>query len=166
MVKTSDMWSKIYLGVLAVAIAVVGFFTHYSWSWMQSIGSPDAAIKGYEYHSSLAWLVLWIFSVFLLLLGNAVLWAGKKSWALWVTFLYFSIFIIVRNFWLDRTFIDFESRHAGLQGLSVAPIIAASLIILAAIIVFFDTFLVTRLRAKTYPAVEPAVSAETETPAE
>ncbi len=166
MVKTSDMWNKIYLGVLAIAVAIMGFFNYYSWSWLQSIGSPEAAIKGYEYHSSLAWLVLWVFAVLLLLLGNSVLWASRKSWALWTTFLYFSVFLIIRNFWLDRAFLDFESRHAGLEGLSVAPIIAVSLIILAAIIVFFDNFLVTRLRAKTYPPAESVASGEPDIPAE
>lgn len=148
------MFSKIFLAVLAIAVLVMAFFTYYSWSWLQSIGSPQAAIDGYQYNAGMAWLILWVFAAILLALGNAVLWTSKRSWALWATFLYFSTFIVVRYFWLERTFSDFENRRAGIENLSIAPIIAVSLIVLYAIIVFFNVFLVIRLQAKTHPVAE------------
>ena len=134
---------------LAVSIAVMAFFTYYSWSWLQSIGLPAAAVDGYTYHEGLAWPALWIFSAILLLLGNAVLWTGSRSWALWATFLYFSVFVIIRYFWLDPAYFQFKKSNGLFDGsLSLGPIMAVVLVVLMAIIVFFDKFLVLRLKAK------------------
>jgi len=153
MVKTSDMWSKIYLGVLAVSVILISFFTYYSWSWLQSIGLPMAAVAGYEYHAGLALPMLWISTIALLILGSAVLWTSGRAWAMWVTFLYFALFVMLRYFWLDQAFFQFKKTNGIADStLSMAPILAVVLVVLMAIIVFFNTFLVVRLRAKTYPA--------------
>jgi hypothetical protein len=152
------MFSKIYLAALATSIAVMAFFTYYSWSWLQSIGQPAAAVAGYEYHSNLAWVTLWIMSVLLLLLGNAVLWTTRSAWAMWLTFIFFAAFIVIKYFWLGREFMRFSET---LSAFSAAPIIGAGLIILMAAIVFLDKFMVVRLLAKTYPE-----STKTETEAE
>ena len=160
----SRMFSKIYLAVLSAAVIVMVFFTYYSWSWLQSIGLPLAAVEGYAYHESLAWMALWLFAVILLLLGNAVLWTSSRSWEMWTTFVYFSVFVIIRYFWLDQAYFQFKKANGMFDGsFSIAPIMAVILIVLMAIIVFFDTFLVTRLRAKTFPAIQQA---EPEAPAE
>ncbi|HRI04204.1 MAG TPA: hypothetical protein PLL77_10715 [Pyrinomonadaceae bacterium] len=161
------MWSKIYLAILAVACLVMAFFTFYSWSWLQSIGLPAAAVAGYEYHSGLAWPVLWIATIALLVLGNAVLWASERAWAMWVTFLYFSVFVIIRYFWLDQAFFQFKKTNGLFDGsFSIAPLMAVILVVIMAAIVFFDQFIVLRLRAKTYPTAaqndEPAESNEEE----
>ncbi len=161
------MWSKIYLAILAVAIVVMAFFTFYSWSWLQSIGLPAAAVAGYEYHAELAWPALWILTIALLVLGNAVLWASGRAWAMWITFIYFAAFVIIRYFWLDKAFLGFRTTH-GLtdSSFSVAPLMAVILVVLMAAIVFFDQFIVLRLRTKTYPSAEkeasPAESLEEE----
>lgn len=156
-----------YLVILAVAIIVMAFFTFYSWSWLQSIGLPAAAVAGYEYHAGLAWPALWIATIALLVLGNAILWVRGRAWAMWVTFIYFSAFVIIRYFWLDQAFFQFKKTHDLFDGsFSIAPLMAVILVVIMAAIVFFDQFIVLRLRAKTYPATaqddEPAESKEEE----
>lgn len=146
--QSSDMFSKIYVAALGLSLAVMAFFTYYSWSWLQSIGQPAAAVLGYEYHSNIAWIALWITTIVLLLLGNAVLWTTRSAWAMWLTFIYFAAFVIVKYFWLGREFMRFAESQSTF---SSAPIIGAGLIIFMAAIVFFDKFLVVRLLARTYP---------------
>ncbi|MEQ1921919.1 MAG: hypothetical protein ABL952_05375 [Pyrinomonadaceae bacterium] len=156
------MLSKIYLGVLAIAIIAMAFLTFYSWSWLQSIGLPAAAVAGYEYHAGMAWPALWILTIALLVLGNAILWASGRAWAMWVTFIYFSTFAVIRYFWLDQAFFQFNKTNGLFDGsFSIAPLMAVILVVLMAAIVFFDQFIVVRLRAKTYPA-----AAKEDTPAE
>lgn len=157
------MWSKLYFGVVAAAVIVMAFFTYYAWSWLQSIGQPAAAVTGYEYHAGLAWAVLWISIVILMVLGNAVLWATGKSWAIWTSVIYFSVFAVVKYFWLDRVFIDFRTSNGMAEGgFSFAPILAAILILLVAAIAFFDQFLIVRLRAKTFGSSAAAEESDKE----
>lgn len=158
------MFSKIYLAALGLSIAVMAFLTYYSWSWLQSIGQPAAAVAGYEYHSNLAWIALWITSIILLLLGNAVLWTTRSAWAMWLTFVFFSIFVVARFFALEFAFIEFQMRtEPSESGTLTGPFLAVLLIVIMAAIVFFDQFIVIRLRAKTYPETEKTDSeAETD----
>ncbi|MFM9904012.1 MAG: hypothetical protein ACKVQJ_05505 [Pyrinomonadaceae bacterium] len=158
------MWSKLYLVLLAFAVILLAFLTFYSWSWLQSIGSPTAAVAGYEYYSGIGWPALWVSMVVLLAMGNGVLWESGRSWAMWTTFIYFSVGLILRFFWLDQSFFQFKKNNSLVDAsVSFAPLMAVILIILMAVIVFFDTFLVVRLRAKTYPEPvdeEPKPTAE------
>ena len=156
------MFTKIYLAILGISIAVMAFLSYYSWSWLQSIGLPAAAVAGYEYHAGYAWAALWISVVALLLLANAILWATGRSWAVWTTLVYFSVFIVTRYFWLDQAFFSFKKTNGLFDGsFSVAPLLAVILMVLMAAIAFFDQFIIVKLRAKTYgkpeePVVEPA----------
>ncbi|MGB7201508.1 MAG: hypothetical protein WBD16_04490 [Pyrinomonadaceae bacterium] len=142
------MFSKIYLAALGLSIAVMAFFTYYSWSWLQSIGQPAAAVAGYEYHSNLAWITLWITSMILLLLGNAVLWTTRSAWALWLAVVYFAAFVIIKYFWLAREFMRFSETPSSFP---VIPFIAVGLVILMATVVFLDSLVVVRLLASIYP---------------
>jgi hypothetical protein len=161
------MFTKIYLALLGISIAVMAFFTYYSWSWLQSIGLPTAAVVGYEYHAGLAWTALWISVVALMVIANAVLWATGRSWAVWTTFVYFAVLIIARYFWLDQLFFRFKKTNGLFDGsFSVAPLMAVILIVLVAAIAFFDQFIVVRLRAKTYGKPEEPVVEAAETPVE
>lgn len=162
------MWSKLYIALLGLSIVVLAFFTYYSWSWLQSIGLPAEAIASYQYHSRLSWTALWLSAAALLILGNVVLWTAGRTWAMWTTFLYFSAFIVVRYFWLDEKFLHFMKSNGLFDGsFSVGPFFAVILIAIAAAIVFFDQFIVTRLRAKTFPvSVSPEVTKNDEQPAE
>lgn len=142
------MFSKIYLAALGLSIAVMAFFTYYSWSWLQSIGQPAAAAAGYEYHSSLAWIALWVTSVVLLLIGNAVIWTTRSAWALWLTVIYFAAFVVIKYFWLALEFKRFSETTSSF---SSGPFIAVGLIILTAALVFLDSLVVVRLLARIYP---------------
>ena len=149
------MWSKLYLAVLALSLAAMGFFTFYSWSWLQSKGNPADAVAAYQYHSGLSWTVLLLSAAALLILGNAVLWAGGRAWAMWLTFLYFASFVVTTYFWLGEAFFHFKKDRGLFDGsFSVGPIFAVILIAIAAIFVFLDQFLIVRLNKKMYPPTE------------
>lgn len=161
------MLNKLYLAVLAVSIAIMAFFTYYSWSWLLSIGVPVAALEGYTYHANLAWVVLWVSSVLLLILANAILWRSGKATAIWFTFLYFAVFVLAWYFWLDQSFFQFKKANGLWDGsFSVGPIFGVILVIIAGVLVFVDQFVVLRLAKKMYPkdvtpeVVEPAETEE------
>ncbi|CAN5146514.1 hypothetical protein BH20ACI2_BH20ACI2_04750 [soil metagenome] len=150
------MLIKIYLSLLALSMAAMGFFTLYSWSWLGSIGLPAGAIAGYEYHARASWPVLWLSASILLVLANSILWVTGRLWPMWTTLLYFQIFVLIRAFWLDPALLSFKNASGIADStFTVAPILAAVLIMIAAAIVFFDQFLILRMKDKTYPAIEP-----------
>ena len=150
------MLTKIFIGVLALSVLATGFFAFYSWSWLGSIGAPAPAVAGYEYHASISWNLLWISALILLVLGNSILWAKGSLWPLWTALIYFLAFVIVRAFWLDAALLTFKN-NAGMTDatFTIRPIMAALLIIISAAIVFFDQYLVMRLKEKTYPKSDP-----------
>ncbi|MFT3744619.1 MAG: hypothetical protein QM785_10050 [Pyrinomonadaceae bacterium] len=120
------MLSKIYLVILGLSLIAMGFFIFYSWSWLQSIGLPAAAAAGYEYHAGLAWPFLWITTIILMVVGNAVLWATNRSWAMWTTFLYFAAMVITRFFWLDQAYVQFrQTNRLSDQTITLGPLLAA-----------------------------------------
>ncbi len=146
------MWNKIYLLTLAVLLLPMVFLSYYSWSWLQSVTAPQAVAANYQYYSNFGWTYLWISTIVLMILGNILLWKTRRAWALWTTFLYFALFIIVRYFWLEQSFFQYQ-QDKGLtgDGLSIQPLIGVVLCALAAVIVFFDQYLVKRLHDKMNP---------------
>lgn len=157
------MLIKIFIGLLAVSVGIMVFFTYYSLSWLGSIGAPSAAAAGYDYHVGISWPLLWLSTIILLLLANSILWLVGKVWPMWVTLFYFQIFIVIRGFWLDPAFLEFRNS-AGLDSgtFTIAPILAALLIVISAAIVFFEQFLLIRLKAKTFPEAEVASEPESD----
>ena len=151
------MLSKIFIGLLAVSVAIVGFFTYYSWSGLQSIGVPAAAVEGYVYHSATAWYILWISFALLLAVGNGILWSSKSSWAMWTSFAYLAAFLLIRYFWLDEAAFRFK-KTAGLGegSFSLGPLLGAVVIVAAGIVVLADHFIVVRLYRKFFPEPPPA----------
>jgi len=153
------MWNKIYLIALAVLFLPMAFLSYYSWSWLQSIGSPQNVVLNYNYWSNFSWSYLWISTVILLIIANVLFWKMRRAWALWTTFLYFALFIIVRYFWLDQSFLQYKKTTGlGLDEFSVAPLFGVILCVIAAVIVFFNQFLVKRLQDKMYPPIDKAES--------
>jgi hypothetical protein len=146
------MWSKIYLSVLGLSLVVMAFFTFYGWSWLQSIGAPQTALDGYSFHAATSWPLLWITTCVLLLLGNAVLWATARSWAMWTTLGYFAVGVIVKYFWLERAAASFRTTHGlAVDSISLGPFLAVAIILVVSVAIFFDYFLVLRLHQKTFP---------------
>lgn len=134
--------------------------TYYSWSWLKSIGSPQAAVEGYLYHSGFAWKFLWISSIALLILANAVLAKSRKSWAMWTTFVYFAVFVIIRSFGLERSFFQLKQANGLAESsFTLAPVVGVIICIAAAAIVYANQFAVVRLQERMYPG---RMEAETE----
>lgn len=154
------MWSKLYLALLVIAIAVMAFFTFYSWSWLQSIGQPAAAIEGYEIHSGLSWVFLWMSSIVLLILGNLILGLKRSAWAMWATLIYFAVFTLLNYFWLGEAAFNFK-KHAGLGdgSFSLGPLLGLFFVVGSAVFIFLNQFIVVRLQRKMYP---PAIATDTE----
>src|SRR5439155_6892386 len=134
--KTSRMLTKIYFAGLAISVALVGFFVFYAWSWLQSIGSPQAAADGYNYNAGVGWYVLCVSSVGLLILGNIIFIKTHKSWAMWTTLLYFVFFAIVDYFWLEpAASSEFGSQVLG-RSTSLGTILAAIICIAATALIY------------------------------
>ena len=150
------MWNKVYLGLLAASTLLLGILMYLSYGWLKSIGAPLTVIEKYNYYSNINWLFLWISTLVLLLMGNVVLWKMRKSWALWTTLLYFVFFVVLQTFWLEQSFFHFKQENiSGTNGFSFSPFFGIALIVLAAIIVFFNQFLVKRLYDKMSPTEQP-----------
>lgn len=148
------MWSKIYLAFLGLSIAVMAFVTYYSWSWLQSIGQPAAAVAGYEYNSGVAGTVLIISGLLLLLIANGMLWATQRAWAMWVTFTFVAVFVLIRYFWLGEAFFRFKKDNGLWDGsFSLGPVMGALLVVVAGIAIFVNQFASVRLNRKMYPPV-------------
>ena len=155
------MWNKIFLGVLTIAILITGIFTVYSYSWLGSIGNPASAVEGYQSVSSLASVILWISTIILIVLANFLLWQTRRSWAMWVSFAFFAVFIALRYFWLDNALLNFQKTHNLTDSsFSFSPIFGIIFVVLAAVIVFFNQFINLRLNEKMYPPQE--IEAESE----
>lgn len=144
------MWNKIYFAVLFAALPVMSFFMLYAYSWLQSIGSPADAFAGYQYYAGLSSTFLWLSTAVLLILANVLLWNTRRAWALWVTFVYFSVFVILRTFWLEKARYNFQQSDS----FFFTPFVGVILIIAFGAIVFFNQFLNLRLHEKMYPPRE------------
>lgn len=153
------MWNKVYLVVLAIFLLPMIILTYYTGSWLESVDAPRAVAENYEYFANISRTFLWISTIVLLIIGNVVLWMTGKAWALWTTFLYFALFVVVRYFWLDRTFDQYQqSNGLARNAISVEPLIAVVLCALAAAVVFFNQYLVKRMHEKMYPLNEVSES--------
>jgi len=153
------MWNKIYLLILAVAILAMGIFTFLPYNWLQSKTDPRDVQMNYLFHLNIGWTFLLISSLVLLAAANVILWRTRKSWALWTSFLYFAAFTIAYRFWLDQAFFAFQQTNRLTDdALSFGAIFGVVLIVLAAVIVFFNQYLVKRLQDKMYPPLQPVES--------
>jgi hypothetical protein len=126
-------------------------------------------MENYAYYSSFAWAFLWISTCGLLILGNAILWQARRSWALWATLVYFVVFVAIKYFWMERTFSGYMAAN-GISGAGIASgvLFAVFLCIGAVVLVFFNELIAVRLNKKIYPPIEPKpeiVAPEAELPA-
>ncbi len=146
------MWNKIYLIILAAAIILSGILTFLAHDKLQSTGfAPATIVENYNYYANLNSMVLWISTIVLLIAANVVLWKLRKSWALWTTLVYFAAFTVLQTFWLGQSFFQFKKdNNLSSDVLSFSPFFGIATIILMAIIVFFNQYLVKRLHDKMY----------------
>lgn len=154
------MWNKIYLLALLTFVLLMIAVSAYSYSWLDSMDAPKNVFGFYEYYSNIGRMFLWISSIVLLVLGNIVYWKTKKSWAMWTSFLYFAVFILVQTFWLDNKFFHFkQDNNFTDSAFSLTPLVGILLLLVAGAIVFFNQFLIKRSHEKMFPELQP-----TETP--
>lgn len=145
------MWNRIYLIALAVFLIPIIFFTYYSYDWLQSISAPQAAYDGYSFHSGIAWKLIWFASIVLLIIANVIFAKEKKPWALWATFIFFTVLVLVQGFWLDREGTRFWNDHFTPSITSMGIVVSLSLFIAAAAAIFLNQFVLLRLGDKLYP---------------
>jgi hypothetical protein len=146
------MLNKIYLIALALFVILSAFITWYAGTWLTSIGNPKAAEDGYIAYSSFGFTVLWIGFFSLLILANVILWNTRRAWAMWLTFAYATVFIFLRYWWLEDSYLRFALRNGLTDStFSLGPLWAAALVIGIGALVFFDQFVMLRLVEKMYP---------------
>lgn len=154
------MWNKIYAAILAAAVLAMGVLIYLPYAWLQSITAPKDVAEFYRYYANISWMFLLISALLLLVIGNVVLWKTRRSWAMWTTLLYFAGFMIAQTFWLENSFFRFKQANNLETGMiSWSPLTGVILIVLAAIIVFFNQYIIKRLQAKVSPV--PAAPVET-----
>ena len=145
------MFSKIYLGLLAIAILVMGTLTFLCYSWLQSIGDPLNVVQNYKNYAGISWTALWISFISLVVFANIFLWKDGKAWALWTSLLFFVAFIVLQTFWLDKSYFAFMKTHnLAESNYFIKPFLGVTISTIAAIGVFFNQFIVLRLRDKMF----------------
>jgi len=161
--QNASMWNKIYTAVLGISFVLMVGLTFYSYTWLQSVGAPVNVVQNYDYYSNISWLFLWISSLVLLVLANVVLWTTRNAWAMWATFLYFALFMLIQTLWLDQSFFNYKQQN-GLANAAFSLGAFSGILFcgLAAAIVFFNQFIVKRMRDKM---LQPQSSTENQTQA-
>jgi hypothetical protein len=151
------MWNKIYLLLLAVSVVVMSVVAYLTYSQLMSIGFAPAVIVGsFNTYSSAYWGFLGVSFIILLTVGNIILWKFRTSWALWTSLGFFVIFVLLKSFWLGKELFDYETRSAVPHSSPfVTYFLGVLLCAAAAAAVFFNHFLVLRMRDKIHG--EPAM---------
>jgi hypothetical protein len=153
------MWNKIYFLVLAIAVLVMVVLTFFAFTWLQSVTKPVDVAANYDYYSNLYGTFLWLSSLVLLILANVLLWKTRRAWALWTTFLYFAAFVLLQSWWLGGLYLDFKQRNnLAQETFSFSGLIGSVLCVLAAVGIFFDQFLVLRMRDRIFGAAAAAAA--------
>lgn len=166
------MWTKIFLILLAVAFLVMSVLTYLSYAQLQSIGfAPKVIAESFLSYAGVYWTGLWISALALLILSNVILWLKRKAWALWLTFLFFSIFVLIRTWWLNELYAAYaKENNLAEQPLFGLGILGVLLCIATGVGIFFNQFLVLRMRDRMHgvdkPVAEEVVVVEEAPPEE
>ncbi len=157
--QNAFMWNKIYMAVLGISFVLMAGLTFYSYTWLQSSTKPADVVTSYDYYSNMSWIFLWASSIILLILANVVLWTTRNAWAMWATFLYFALFMLLQTLWLDQSFFNYQQQN-GLadRAFSLGAFSGILFCGLAAAIVFFNQFIVKRMRDKMFQPQSPTES--------
>lgn len=143
------MLDKLYLGLLGIAVIIASVLMYFSYTWLLSIGDPNLTADNFQNYSTMTWMFIWVSFLILLIFANYLLWTTKKVWFVWSAFAYFSIFIILHTFWLAQSFVSFkEANNLTDDTFSVSPFLGVGILLAVAIGVFFDQYIVLRLRNK------------------
>ncbi|MDQ3800916.1 MAG: hypothetical protein M3384_15945 [Acidobacteriota bacterium] len=148
------MWTKIFLVSFAAAFAVMSVLTYLPYSWLQSKGfAPNIIAGNFLSYSSAYTTGFWISLLVLLILSNVVLWLSRRAWALWLTFLFFSIFVLIQTWWLSEAYASYARQNSLPAETPFGYGILGALICVAAGVgIFFNQFLVLRMRDSIHGA--------------
>lgn len=144
------MWNKIYLGLLVFAIVAMCGMTYWCYNWLGSVDRPETVAANLINSQNIYRTTLLISSAILMLIANILLWTKRSAWALWVTFIFFSTFIILQTWWLNsltNNYLVANKLESGFVGMGILGIV---LCIITAIGVFFNQFIVFRMRDKMF----------------
>ena len=143
------MWNKLYLILLAAATLTMGILLLLPNSWLGSVTDPRNVALNYTHYAGISWTFLLVSSVFLLIVANGVLLKTGKAWALWTSLLYFAGFMIAQTFWLEQNFFRYQQANNLTDStFFLGSVYGVALIILAAVIVFFNQYLIKRMQAR------------------
>jgi hypothetical protein len=147
------MLNKIFLVVLFVAFLVMSGLTYFCYDSLTHIGfSPRQIVENFNGFRATYFTSLWITSGILLIFANIILWSSRRAWTLWSSFIFFAIFLLVQTFWLGNKLQTYlAAEFPSETSLGLGGIAGAFACIIAAIGVFFNQFIVIRLRDKMFP---------------
>ena len=149
------MWNKIYSILLVIAVLTMGVLLYLPYSWLGSVTDPKIVAFNYNHYAGISWTFLLISSLVLLAAGNALLFKTRQAWALWASFLYFAVFMILHTFWLQESYFQYKKSSGLADGsFSLGAFVGVLFVALAAIFVFFNQYLVKRMQAKMSPQIE------------
>jgi hypothetical protein len=144
------MWNKIFVGLFAVAFIAMCAMTFWCYQWLGSVDKPETVAVNLMQSQSVYRTALLISSAILMIVANVHLWTKRSSWALWTTFVFFAMFIMLQTWWLDdlsNKYLTANGMQAGIAAMGVVGII---LCIITAVGVFFNQFIVFRMRDKMF----------------
>lgn len=162
------MLTKIFFGILLLSIFVMGALFFLSSSSLNSIGfSPRQIVDNFFGYNSIYWTGLWVTSGLLLIFSNVLLWTNRNAWSLWISFVFFAVFLMLQTMFIGDKLYAFTSANLPAETpLGFGGIAGAFACVVVAIGVFFNQFLVLRMRDKMFKVeAEPKVieTIETET---
>jgi hypothetical protein len=70
---------------------------------------------------------------------------------MWISFAYFTLWVVLRSFWVEKARYTFESSDS----FFFSPFVGVVLVIIFGVVVFFNQFINLRLNEKMYPSKEP-----------
>jgi hypothetical protein len=158
------MLNKIFLVALLVSVLVMASLNYISSASLNSVGfSPQQIFETFNGYNSIAWSALWLTSGTLLVLANVALWTSRKAWSLWATFIFFSIFLLIQTIFIGDKLNSYLATNLNAQsGINFIGILGAFTVVFVAIGVFFNQFLVIRMRDKMFSVEKKAELVDTE----
>lgn len=150
------MLNKIYLITLAVFVVILGVLTFLAYDWLGSVSNPSVVEANYSAYLSYGRMFLFISTLALLILANIIFWKTRQTWTFWATLIYFVVFILIQNFWLDGAFNQFQiDKKMSDSTFSPNPLVGVLLCVAAGIFVFFNQFLIKRMHDRMFASAAP-----------
>ncbi|MDQ2745931.1 MAG: hypothetical protein M3T96_01580 [Acidobacteriota bacterium] len=150
------MWNKIFLVLLAVCVLTMGVLLYLPYSWLGSITDPKIVAVNFGHYAGISRTFLFISSLILLIAGNVLLFKTRRSWGLWTAFFYFAVFMLAQTFWLEQSFFRYQQTNNFTDSVFFfGSFIAVLFVALAAVLVFFNQYLVKQTQAKMFPPSAP-----------